>query len=210
MSTLHLVEIDTEENIVDEVELDDEVLAQLNDADESTELSLAAEDNELYLVELDDEGNIVDAELLGDDEGEETELSLENRVEGLELSIATMLGRGVRAVGSAASKGFGAVKQSFKHGGAGDKLVRRAVGHKGRTAGIKIGRFVKNSAGATGAAIRNRPIASAAIGGAGAGAVAGGYLGRNAERRRNTALSLSAEELLTDKNPLLADAAARK
>lgn len=200
MSTLHLVEIDADENIVEEIEVDDDILQAL-EKDEDTELSLSDEANDLYLVELDDNGEIADAVAIGqdDDETEDTELSLESRVDGLELSIASMLGKGAigagRAIVGKARSGFGAVKKSFKHGGAGDTFVRKNFGHKVRTAAVKTGR-----------AIDANPIKSAAAAGAVGGFGVGSMLNK---KRKPVTLSLSAEDLLTNKNPLLADVESR-
>ena len=136
MSTLHLVEIDADENIVEELEVDDEVLQALEE-NEGTELSLSGDDNEVYLVELNDDGEIVDAVAIGQDgEDEDTELSLSDRVEQLELSsiaaMRGMLGSAGRAIGSAASKGFGAVKSKINK-----FQVSRAVKHANRSGGPK-------------------------------------------------------------------------
>lgn len=228
MSTLHLVEIDDEENIVDERELTDDILESLDEETGETELSLSDDNNSLYVVELDDAGNIVGAEMLGDDDAEDdteddTELSLSDRVEELELGLASFLGQKAMAAGRLAGRGAMKVKSamgnSFSRGGTGNRLLR-----KGRIAAVKTGRAVRTMAGqaatTVGGAIKSGGSKAAngfkslstrnKAGVVGGTAAIGGGMAYGVNRRRNTSLSLSAAQLQSaEHNPMLADAQKR-
>lgn len=227
MSTLHLVEIDADENIIEELEVDDDVLQALEE-DEDTELSLSDDDNEVYLVELDDDGDIVDAVAIGQDDDEDTELSLSDRVDGLELSIASMLGKGARAIAGKARSGFGAVKSkiasfrkpddSFGAGvfnrreraGMALKSAGNAVAGKAKQFGASAKAAMKAAPGAVGRfAIKNKKAFGAGAAGAGGGFAINTFAGGN-RKGKQLSLSLSADQLLSpDYNPLLADVESR-
>lgn len=226
MSTLHLVEIDADENIIEEIEVDDDILQALQD-DGGTELSLSDDDNELYLVELDDDGDIVDAVAIGqDDYDEDTELSLEDRVDGLELSIASMLGKGAigagRAIAGKARSGFAAVKNKIGKfrasfikarpmGGPQAKRLTGPVDSKfGSTDLIRNTGMIKpKRVGLSGKGKLAVGLAAGAT-----GAYLGNAMGANSNAKSNARkrkeLSLSADQLLdADYNPLLADVESR-
>ena len=225
MSTLHLVEIDADENIIEEIEVDDDILQALQD-DGGTELSLSDDDNELYLVELDDDGDIVDAVAIGQDDDEDTELSLEDRVENLELSsiaaMRGMLGSAGRAIAGKARSGFGAVKNKIGKfrasfikarpmGGPQAKRLTGPVDSKfGSTDLIRNTGMIKpKRVGLSGKGKLAVGLAAGAT-----GAYLGNAMGANSNAKSNARkrkeLSLSADQLLdADYNPLLADVESR-
>lgn len=219
MSTLHLVELDDEDNILDEVELDDDILAALESEDEDTELSLSDDNSRLALVELDDKGEIVAVEELGleDDEEEEedTELSQESESSEGDLELGAFSGFAKSGVvRNAAAKGMGLVRRvkgalikgsaklpSMKRLGTSPNFVKGGTG--------ALSKLSSPVASASKRIVGLSPAGKAAVGGAAVGGAVGLAVGRR-QRGRARALSLGNDLLLADKNPLLIDASARK
>lgn len=233
MPTFHLVEVNSQNEIIDEVELTDDVLENLGaqlDEDESAELSLSDEATDVVLVELDDNGEVASVESLTDEESEESEDASDDDSEdesdeddsedesdeeatGLSLSVAGMLGKlGTRisrraAVGVGRAKGL-LKKQSFgKHPKAGawpgEKVKASIRTPMGRAA---LGKAVKPKLAAVGSHLSRNKSSYAA---AGAGVVGGMALKKGRGQRRSMGLSLSADEQRSTKNPLIADAEIR-
>lgn len=209
--SLHLVELDADDEIIDEVEVDEDILEAIESIDESQELSLSDENNSLYIVELDDAGNIIDAEVI------------EGGNEDQELSLGLL---------SAVKTGANIIRAGVRRGGVN---LKRAIGPTGIARARSIIPSLRKDAGTIGAGIKSG--ASSAMSGIKSGASAGfgrvksavmgssrrtkaivgtgvGAAGLTAmtprRQRQEYSLSLSNEEQRSAKhNPLIADAELR-